>query len=86
MAPAIKIRTFQDSKTWTYPLSSHAVAAVASVQWSSVGWSRNPLSSQTEKLMAGTKFSVYLGLKHYKKAKKNKTIQPFRLSLLASKF
>ena len=30
------------------------------------------LSSQTEKLMAGTKFSDYLGLKHYKKAKKLK--------------
>ena len=35
-----------------------------------LGWSKNPLSSQTEKLMAGTKFSDYLGLKHYKKAKK----------------
>ena len=30
------------------------------------------LSSQTEKLMAGTKFSDYLGLKHYKNAKKLK--------------
>ena len=31
------------------------------------------LSSQTDKLMAATKFSDYLGLKHYKKAKsKNK--------------
>ena len=30
------------------------------------------LSSQTEKLMAGTKFSDYLGLNHYKKAKKLK--------------
>ena len=30
------------------------------------------LSSQTEKLMAGTKCSDYLGLKHYKKAKKIK--------------
>ena len=28
------------------------------------------LSSQTDKLMAGTKFSGYLGLNHYKKAKK----------------
>ena len=35
-----------------------------------LGWSKNPLSSQTAKLMAGTKFSDYLGLKHYKKAKK----------------
>ena len=30
------------------------------------------LSSQTDKLMAGTKFSDYLGQKHYKKAKKQK--------------
>ena len=35
-----------------------------------VGWFKNPLSSQTAKLMAATKFSDYLGLKHYKKAKK----------------
>ena len=38
----------------------------------SLGWFKNPLSSQTEKLMAGTKFSDYLGLNHYKKAKKLK--------------
>ena len=44
------------------------------------GWSKNPVSSQTDKLMAGTKFSNYLGLKHYKKAKKH-TFQPFRLGL-----
>ena len=36
-----------------------------------VGWFKNPVSSLTEKLMAGTKFSDYLGLNHYKKAKKN---------------
>ena len=35
-----------------------------------LGWFKNPLSSQTEKLMAGTKFSDYIGLNHYKKAKK----------------
>ena len=35
-----------------------------------LGWFKNPLSSQTEKLMAATKFSDYLGLNHYKKAKK----------------
>jgi hypothetical protein len=35
--------------------------------------------------MAGTKFSDYLGLKHYKKAKKIKTFQPFSFCLLASK-
>ena len=34
-----------------------------------LGWSKNPVSSQTDKLMAGTKFSDYLGTKHYKKAK-----------------
>ena len=38
-----------------------------------VGWSKTPVSSQTDKLMAATKFSDYLGLNHYKKAKKNKT-------------
>ena len=37
-----------------------------------VGWSKTPVSSQTDKLMAGTKFSDYLGLNHYKKAKKIK--------------
>ena len=29
--------------------------------------------------MAGTKFSDYLGLKHYKKAKKNKTFHSFKI-------
>ena len=37
-----------------------------------LGWSKTPVSSQTDKLMAGTKFSDYLGLNHYKKAKKLK--------------
>ena len=37
---------------------------------SPIGWFKNPVSSQTEKLMAGTKFSDYLGPKHYKKANK----------------
>ena len=32
-----------------------------------LGWFKNPLSSQTEKLMAGTKFSDYTGLKHYER-------------------
>jgi hypothetical protein len=40
---------------------------------------KNLLSSQTEKLMAATNFSDYLGLRHYKKAKKNKTFQTFRV-------
>ena len=35
-----------------------------------IGWFKNPVSSQTEKLMAATNFSDYLGLKHYKKSKK----------------
>ena len=39
---------------------------------SSLGWFKNPLSSQTEKLMAVTRFSDYLGLNLYKKAKKIK--------------
>ena len=38
----------------------------------SLGWFKNPVSSQTEKLMAGTKFSDYFCLNHYKKAKKLK--------------
>ena len=45
-----------------------------------VGWSKNPLSSQTEKLMAATIFSNYLVLKHYKKSKNKKTFHPFKLS------
>jgi hypothetical protein len=35
-----------------------------------LGWFKTPVSSQTDKLMAATKFSDYLGLKDYKKAKK----------------
>ena len=46
---------------------------------------QNPGSCQTEKLMAGTKFSDYLGLKQYKKAK-DKTFQPFKVGQSASKF
>ena len=38
----------------------------------SIGWFKNTLSSQTEKLMARTKFFDYLGQNHYKKAKKIK--------------
>ena len=37
-----------------------------------LGWFKNPVSSQTEKFMAATKFTEYLGLNHYKKAKKLK--------------
>ena len=45
-----------------------------------LGWSKNPVSSQTEKLMAGTKFSDYLGLNHYEKAKKLKHFIHLRLT------
>ena len=52
-----------------------------------LGWSKNPVSSQTDKLMEGTKFSDYLGLKHYKKAKTNKkTFNSFKIGPEASKF
>ena len=37
-----------------------------------VGWSKTPVSSQTDKLMTATKFSDYLDQNHYKKAKKLK--------------
>ena len=43
-----------------------------SLQRKSLGWFKNPVSSQTEQLMAATKFSDYLGLNHYKKANKLK--------------
>ena len=45
-----------------------------------LGWFKNPVSSQTEKLMAGTKFSDYLGLNHNKKAKKLKHFTHLRLT------
>ena len=53
---------------------------------SMLGWFKNPVSCQTDKLTAGTKTSDYLGLKHYKKAKKNKTFHSFKLGYSASKF
>ena len=43
------------------------------------GGSDYVLSSQTEKLMAGTKFYDYLGLNHYKNAKKLKHFVHLRL-------
>ena len=46
----------------------------------SVGWFKTPVSSQTQKLVAATKFSHYLGLKHYKKAKKLKPFIHLRLA------
>ena len=45
-----------------------------------LGWFRNPVSCQTDKLMAGTKFSDYLGQKPYKKAKKLKHFIHLRLT------
>ena len=45
-----------------------------------LGWFKNSVSSQTEKLMAGTKFSDYLGLNHYKKAKRLKCFIRLRLA------
>ena len=36
------------------------------------------MSSQTDKLMAGTKFSDYFGLKHYKNATKLKHFNNFK--------
>ena len=45
-----------------------------------LGWFKTPVSSQTQKLVAATKFSDYLGLKHYKKAKKLKHFIHLRLA------
>ena len=45
-----------------------------------VGWFKTPVSSQTDKLMAGTNFSDYLGINHYKKAKKLKHFIHLRLT------
>ena len=47
---------------------------------SPVRWSKTPFSSQTDKLMAATKFSHYLGLNHHKKAKKLKHFIHLRLA------
>ena len=44
------------------------------------------LSSQTEKLMAGTKFSDYLGLNHYKNAKKLKNFIHFHFTYRPQSF
>ena len=45
-----------------------------------MGDSKTQFSSQTEKLMADTKFSDYLGLNHYKKAEKIKHFIHLRLA------
>ena len=52
----------------------------------SLGWFKNPISSQTEKLMTGTKFSDYLGLNHYKKAKRLKHFIHLRLAYRPQSF
>ena len=46
----------------------------------SLGWFKNPVSSQTEKLIAATKFSDYLGLKHYENAKNLKHLNHLGLA------
>ena len=51
-----------------------------------VGWFKTPVSSQTEKLMASTKLSDYLGLNHYKKAKKLKHFIHLRLAYRPQSF
>ena len=48
------------------------------VRLGGLGGFKTPVSSQTHKLMAATKFSDYLDLKHYKKAK-NKTFPSFKI-------
>ena len=45
-----------------------------------LGWFKTPVSSQTHKLIAATKFSDYLALKDYKKAKKVKHFIHLRLA------
>ena len=45
-----------------------------------LGWFKTPVSSQTHKLISATKFSDYLGLKDYKKAKKIKHFIHLRLA------
>ena len=54
-------------------------------EWT-LGWFKNQVSSQTEKLMAGTKFSDYLGLNHYKKAKKIKNFIHFHFTYWPQSF
>ena len=56
------------------------VTRVESIFLYPLGWFKTPLYSQTEKLMAGTKFSDYLGLNHYKKAKNLKHFIHLRLA------
>ena len=63
-----------------------AIARFIHFHYRPVGWFKNPVSSQTEKLMAGTKFSDYLGLNHYKKAKKLKNFIHFHFTYRPQSF
>ena len=64
-----------------YLVFTPAIAKIISVKNArALGWFRNPVSCQTDKLMAGTKFSDHLGLKHYKEAKKLKHFIHLRLA------
>ena len=64
-----------------YIWGTHRVSVLSwTLTLGTLGWFKNPVSSQTDKLMAGTKFSDYLGLKHYKKAKKLKHFIHLRLT------
>ena len=51
-----------------------------------LGWFKTPVSSQTDKLMAGTKFSDYLCLNHYKNAKKIKNFIHFHFTYRPQSF
>ena len=55
---------------WNNP--THRITKYLNHHTWGLGWFKTPVSSQTQKLMAATKFSDYLGLNHYKKAKKLK--------------
>ena len=67
------------SKKKTYTLTVMLLAG-------GLGWFKNPVSSQTEKLMAGTKFSDYLGLNHYRNAKKLKKFIHFHFTYRPQSF
>ena len=51
-----------------------------------LGWSKNLISSETQKFVAVTTFSHYLGQKHYKKLKKLKNSCTFRVGESSLKF
>jgi hypothetical protein len=53
-----------------FPVTIIVIVTVIVLLQCLLGWSKNSFSSQAAKLMAGTKFSGYLGLKQYKKQKR----------------